>query len=288
MPLEGRLHKPIQTELYLEELSEFLEETDVDCQTDKFLDRPHTPLFVPAKSGEDTSTQIYEGDLFNFDLEVIPILEVLIGKTVEQALLEVAEEEELGAIRDQQVAFEEIRQAELAEVQRLMERDRRLREEKDKRKAEAIRVAERERELAAKVAAQAFSRAYLADLQDAVFKILSDNGYFYDPVEHEEELDVEKRARILMDGLIREAVQERHYEYRRLELLEEDSSLSMAAGSALMQGSLSIPPAITENKPEVTKPIERDSKSEVSTTAIKEKTEVTSPNEAKEQVSTNT
>lgn len=41
--------------------------------------------------------------LFDFDLEVIPILEVLVGKTVEQALLEVMEEEELAALREQQV-----------------------------------------------------------------------------------------------------------------------------------------------------------------------------------------
>ncbi len=41
--------------------------------------------------------------LFNFDLEVRPLLEVLVGKTVEQALLEVMEEEELASLRAQQV-----------------------------------------------------------------------------------------------------------------------------------------------------------------------------------------
>ena len=43
--------------------------------------------------------------LFHFDLEVQPILEVLVGKTVEQALLEVMEEEELASLRQQQVPF---------------------------------------------------------------------------------------------------------------------------------------------------------------------------------------
>ena len=42
--------------------------------------------------------------LFDFDLEVRPILEVLVGKTVEQALLEVMEEEELANLRMQQVS----------------------------------------------------------------------------------------------------------------------------------------------------------------------------------------
>ena len=41
--------------------------------------------------------------LFDFDLEVRPLLEVLVGKTVEQALLEVMEEEELASLRRQQV-----------------------------------------------------------------------------------------------------------------------------------------------------------------------------------------
>lgn len=58
------------------------------------------------------------------------MLEVLVGKTVEQALLEVMEEEELASLRAQQRAFEELRNAELVEVQRLEEQERRHREEK--------------------------------------------------------------------------------------------------------------------------------------------------------------
>lgn len=68
--------------------------------------------------------------LFDFDIEVKPILEVLVGKTVEQALLEVMEEEELANLRSQQRAFEELRNAELVEQQRLEEQERRHREEK--------------------------------------------------------------------------------------------------------------------------------------------------------------
>ena len=38
--------------------------------------------------------------LFDFDLEVKPMLEVLVGKTIEQSLLEVMEEEELANLRE--------------------------------------------------------------------------------------------------------------------------------------------------------------------------------------------
>lgn len=40
--------------------------------------------------------------LFDFDTEVQPILETLVGKTIEQALLEVLEDEELQSLREQQ------------------------------------------------------------------------------------------------------------------------------------------------------------------------------------------
>lgn len=57
-------------------------------------------------------------------------MQVLVGKTMEQALLEVLEEEELARLRAQQRAFQELRNAELVEVQRLEEQERRHREEK--------------------------------------------------------------------------------------------------------------------------------------------------------------
>lgn len=53
--------------------------------------------------------------LFDFSREVRPILEVLVSKTLEQSLIEVMEEEELAALRSQQRAFEELRNAEAVE-----------------------------------------------------------------------------------------------------------------------------------------------------------------------------
>lgn len=76
--------------------------------------------------------------LFDFDLEVQPVLEVLVGKTIEQSLLEVMEEEELACLRTQQRVFQELRNNELAEVQRLEEQERRYREEKVREQAATI------------------------------------------------------------------------------------------------------------------------------------------------------
>lgn len=221
--VDGRKHMDVQTELYLEELSDRIEETDADCQTDAFLDRPPSPLYIPAKTGVDVQTQILEGELFDFDIEVKPILEVLVGKTVEQSLLEVMEEEELANLRQQQREFEELRNAEIVEQQRLEEQERRHREEKERRMKQQRDILRKEKETAEKIAARAFAQSYLSDLVPSVFGTLSDNGYFFDPVERDVEqgfmpwlmsevtVNLEKATlgRTMLDSILREVISQR-------------------------------------------------------------------------------
>jgi len=230
-PVDGRKHIDVQTELYLEEIKDRVEEADVESQTDAFLDRPPTPLFVPAKTGVDNTTQILDGELFDFDIEVKPILEVLVGKTIEQALMEVMEEEELANLRAQQRQFEELRHAELVETQRLEEQERRHREEKQRRMKQQTEVLALEAETARKIAARAFAQNYLSDLVPSVFGALSENGYFYDPVAK----DVEKNfvpwllervknnmghvllTRVMVDEIIRSVCDKRHETQKKLQ-----------------------------------------------------------------------
>uniref|UniRef100_G3WBM9 Radial spoke head 3 n=1 Tax=Sarcophilus harrisii TaxID=9305 RepID=G3WBM9_SARHA len=222
-PVEGRKHADVQTELYLEELADRIIEVDMECQTDAFLDRPPSPLFIPAKTGRDVATQILEGELFDFDIEVKPMLEVLVGKTIEQSLLEVMEEEELAELQMQQQQFEELRNLELAEVQRLEEQERRHQEEKEHRRQQQLEVLHKQNETSKKIAARAYAKMYLADLLPSVFSNLRDKGYFYDPVERDIEVgflpwlmhEVDKTieynmlGRIVLDMLIREVVETR-------------------------------------------------------------------------------
>ncbi|KAF8565872.1 hypothetical protein P879_04667 [Paragonimus westermani] len=220
----------VQSGLFLEELTEQIEQDDFATQTDHFLDRPPTPLFVPAQTGVDVETQIYVNDLFNFEHEVQPILEVLVGKTIEQALLEVMEEEELADLRCQQELLQKIHNADLAEVARLEDRNSRYEEEKERRRIQYEVAAKLAKETADKIAARAFTKAYLSSLLKSTYHQLLERGYFYDSVEHDIEdnflepfleglldsMAQERRARILTDGLIREAVTLRHHEFREL------------------------------------------------------------------------
>ena len=59
-----------------------------------YEDRPPTPVYIPKHPGCEIATQIEDGEIFDFDLEVQPILQVLIGGSLIQAKYELIEEHE--------------------------------------------------------------------------------------------------------------------------------------------------------------------------------------------------
>jgi hypothetical protein len=241
-PVDGRRHQPVQTELYLEEITDRIEESEAVCQTDAWMDRPPTPLFVPAKTGADISTQILPGDLFDFDRDVKPILEVIVGKTMEQSMLEVMEEEELENLRDQQRRFQETRKREQCATQRLEEQELRLTQERERRISQQREVRKKEKETAEKIAARAYAQDYLMDMIPAVFGKLKDSGFFFDPVARDIETnfipsllekvktkcDEAELAQLVLDELIRHVIKQR---------LEAYSKLSEAENAATEESS---------------------------------------------------
>ena len=137
------------------------------------------------KTGVDAETQIETGEIFDFDLEVEPILEILVGKTLEQGLMEVLEEEELETMRKHQEQFEQIRNAELIATQRMEAAEKRKEEEKLRRIEQEKERLEREGQVRQKVAASSYARGFLEGVVGEVFQDLHQAGYFYDPVEKE-------------------------------------------------------------------------------------------------------
>ncbi|KAH9277896.1 Radial spoke head protein 3 -like protein [Echinococcus granulosus] len=226
----GRISIPTQTGLYLFEISDVVETDDYGIQTEQFIDRPITPVIEFAKTGIDIAIQTEPWELFDFYTEAVPMLEVLLNRIMEQSLMEVMEEEELAEIRAKQAAFEEVRDAELAEVERLEELNRRRREEQKRRRQEAEYEALMRRQTAEKIAARSFIKAYLEPLLPNTFEMLAVRGFFYDDVRLELEVNLmdgivekalhlhslELRGRIAVDGIIREAVRQRHTAYREL------------------------------------------------------------------------
>jgi hypothetical protein len=113
----------IQTEKYVEVLTDKPPEREEGVATEFYLDRPPVPLFQPRMPAKENckGTQIFDEDpdLFDFDAEIEPMLNVLVRKTLEQARMLALEEEELRVMKEQKKEYEEVRNAELIEAQRL-------------------------------------------------------------------------------------------------------------------------------------------------------------------------
>lgn len=201
-----------------------------DAQTDLNLGEYGVPIMVtvttveevketfkPPKTGRDIATQIMEGDLFDFDKEVPPLVEIMVDKIIEQSVLEVREEEELARLSAQQRAFQELRNTEMAEVQRLKEQERRHRKEKERRIAQQQEALRKELELMQSNAVRAYTKEHLAELFPAIF--ISQRPK--DPVEKEIEdhflpwlmtevhVRMEKRTRTrqVLDALVKDVGQ---------------------------------------------------------------------------------
>jgi radial spoke head protein 3 len=181
----SRSRGPSAQPIILEELTDRLIEVDIDTQAQVIAERPISPIFVTSKTGQDVGTQIDSGDLFDFDLEVEPLLEVLVGRTIHVSVLELIQQEEFETMRRAQIEFELVRNLELAELQRMQAERRRKTQEKERRQSqEQQRRAERV-QIDQKVTAQELSRNYLSAVHDTVLETLQEEGCFYDPIKQE-------------------------------------------------------------------------------------------------------
>ncbi|GMF11729.1 unnamed protein product [Phytophthora lilii] len=128
-------------------------------------------------------TQIEESDgLFNFDLEVKPLLNVLVNKTLAQALVEVKEEQEIQMLhRQHEVLKAEKRDAKQAE------RDLEEKAKDANRRKELIKKKKAEKELRDKVMrkklfAWQFARPLVSEAISQATTTLQKKGVFYDPM----------------------------------------------------------------------------------------------------------
>ena len=142
------------------------ETMEIEVQTQDYIDRPQTPLFTPVKNGEDKSTQIEKGDLFDFDEEVEPIINVLTFKTLEESRMEVLEEEEIKGMKEQIQDFEKVRNRELEIVQKLEMQEIRREQEKQRRNIERDVRMEMAKIYQKKLVSCMFAKNYLKNLRD--------------------------------------------------------------------------------------------------------------------------
>ncbi|ETO68855.1 hypothetical protein F444_14386 [Phytophthora nicotianae P1976] len=159
-------------------------------QTDEFLPRTQNArnattndVFMRPKIGIDTSTQIEDSDgLFDFDVEVKPLLNVLVNKSLAQALLEVKEEQEMQLLHCQHEVLKaeknDARQAE-RELEDKAKEANRQKELVKKKKAEQQR---HDQIMRKKLFAWQFARPLVSQTIDQATATLQKKGVFYDPI----------------------------------------------------------------------------------------------------------
>jgi len=125
--------------LYLEEQKENAGEAKtVGVQADKFAPRRKKKEYVPPKRGFDCGTQVEHKYTFNFDLNVKPLVEVVVQKTLEQALMETQQEEVQKALGRVQNEFRHKEERRKQELQERIEKEQKIVKEKQDRKRQAI------------------------------------------------------------------------------------------------------------------------------------------------------
>ena len=178
---EYPIEEPAQ-ETLLEQLAEPLL-NPTQTQVEFFIDRPPTPLFIPNEDGVDKETQIEEGDLFEFDIEVDPILEVIVGKSLEHARMEVLEEYEIELLRKHRRDFTQKRNAELIEVQRMEAEHLRRELEDNRRKLQARTQRELKKSSHQKFVCRITSKRFLSSIRFDIANKFKEVGIFKSPEE---------------------------------------------------------------------------------------------------------
>ena len=139
-------------------------------------------MFWPEKTGIDQATEIEDGALFDFDVEVEPILNVLLSKVLEQSRMEVLEEEEIREMKEKQRYFEEIRNRELMEVQKLEEAETRKRKEMEMRLTQQQKRVTLSKVYQQKLFARTIAKEYIKNLKNNVLTHLMERGIFRKPI----------------------------------------------------------------------------------------------------------
>ncbi|OHT07410.1 hypothetical protein TRFO_24360 [Tritrichomonas foetus] len=130
-------------------------------------------------------TNVPGTSLFDFDVQVQPMVTALVQKALTQAAMEYQEEEELAYMQMYLKAFQHTAQKEGEAIKRLEEAELKKYEEKEEIIKKKLQIEEAQLELRSKVMARGFAEWFIWDIQNDVMESLHQRGYFYDEVERD-------------------------------------------------------------------------------------------------------
>ena len=156
-------------------------------QTDPLPEPPQPLLIWKEKTGVDVGCQIEDGDLFNFDEEVQPLVHIIVSKTLEESRREVLEEEELRHVKQQQDKYKKLNDANINRIKKIEEKENQRFEEHTRKKELKLNRIKLTKIFQKKLQSRMKAKQYILNLkQDCydslgerkVFKNKNDNYYF--------------------------------------------------------------------------------------------------------------
>eukprot|EP00828_Plagiopyla_frontata_P010108 TRINITY_DN1529_c0_g1_i3.p1 TRINITY_DN1529_c0_g1~~TRINITY_DN1529_c0_g1_i3.p1 ORF type:complete len:636 (+),score=86.79 TRINITY_DN1529_c0_g1_i3:151-2058(+) len=179
---DGENTKRVNTDEFVETLTDKPPNYEKDTQTDFKIDVPIVRQYMDPKRGIDTETQIWDTDLFDFDYEVEPILSALLGKTIDLSRMEVRQEQELLKMKQEQEKYQQLKNQELAEIKRLELKEKKLWEENMNRKDQFERKLEQRIVGHKHFCARQIAKKFVNQIPSRCINSLNEQGLFTDPL----------------------------------------------------------------------------------------------------------
>lgn len=159
---------------------------DATTQTEFVIEKKLPDLSMPVYTGVHKETQIYASEnLFDFDYEAEPVVQVLVTRCLEESRIEVVEEEELRVLKERQEHLQRINDQEEQDRRDLEERerqkDKRNKDRNDQRRRKKREMIDTHQHMISRV----YTKRFLGDVHTSAFEILENMCMFMDEGEKE-------------------------------------------------------------------------------------------------------
>ena len=178
IPRPERVHQGIDIYKNLVEEEKKIVTADFGIQSDEIDYEEKEKKFIPQKLGKDIGTQILDGELFNFDKDVQPLLTVVVGKTLEQSLLEIEQEDEIANLREAKLMYYKKKKEEDRRIKNLEDREIQKKYNSDAKKEHRKQLREKRKTIQKELISRVMSKAYLKDLLQNSYNDLIHRGQF--------------------------------------------------------------------------------------------------------------
>ena len=177
IPKPERVHQGINIFRNLIEEEKKIVMVDLGIQSDEieYDEIENEKKFLPQKLGKDEATQIMDGDLFDFDKDVQPLLTVVVGKTLEQSMLELEQEQEIENLKQDKLMYSKKRNDDSKRIKNLEEKEIQKKYNNDAKKEIRKQTRETRKKTQKQLISRFISKTYLRDLvknsyQDLIYR----------------------------------------------------------------------------------------------------------------------